>query len=90
MQSNHFNFMGRSSSIAGFYEGYGMSMILVMLFVSVLLWLQSGVPSKPVLVLAGVFLLAFGVTEYIYFFPFAAAFSLLAGLCTLLALRKAV
>jgi len=87
MQNNHFDFMGRSSSLAGFYEGFGMSMILVLLFVSILLWLLSAAPVKSLVALVGVFLVGLTVVEYIYFFPLAAAFSLTAGACTLAALK---
>ncbi len=87
MQNNHFNFMGRSSSLAGFYEGYGVSMILVLLFVSILLWLLSASPAKPLVMLTGLFLVGLATVEFIYFFPFAAAFSLVAGLGALMALR---
>lgn len=88
MQNNHFNFMGSSCSIAGFYEGYGLSMILVLLFVSILLWLLSASLVKPLLMLTGLFLVGLAAVEFIYFFPFAAAFSLAAGLGTLTALKR--
>jgi hypothetical protein len=81
MQNNYFPFMGRQVSFGLFYDGYGISMILVLLLVSLFLWLlATDVQSKFVAPLA-LFLLLLGVVEYIYFFPFAAAFSLLAGLC---------
>jgi len=90
MLENHFNFMGRSVSMGSFYDGYGLTMILVFLLVSLLLWLSSTQTDNPLSVrlmqLLGVFLLITGVLEYIYFFPFAAAFSLLAGICTVGAL----
>jgi len=90
MLSTHFDFMGRSASIGSFYEGYGLIMILVLLLISLLLWLLSAQSGNPLSVrfmqLLGVLLLMMGVLEYIYFFPFAAAFSLLAGICTVWAL----
>lgn len=85
MQSQHFEFMGRSVSLANFYVGYGISMIFVLLLVSVLLWLLAVNPVKNMLVALGLFLLAFAVCEYIYFFPMAAAFSLTAAICVGLA-----
>lgn len=88
MQDNRFDFMGRSSSLAGFYEGYGVSMLIVLLFVSLLLWLLSASPTRSLLILTGLFLIGLAVAEYIYFFPLAAALTLLAGLCTLLALKN--
>jgi len=87
METNHFDFMGRSVSLASFYDGYGFTMILVLLFISILLWLLSADSSNSLsarlVPLMAVLLLLMGVIEYIYFFPFAAAFTLIAGLCTL-------
>lgn len=87
METNHFNFMGRSVTLASFYDGYGFTMILVLLFISILLWLLSADNgnslSARLVPLVAVLLLLMGVIEYIYFFPFAAAFTLIAGLCTL-------
>lgn len=86
MQKNHFVFMGRSASLADFYQGYGLSMIGILLLVGITLWLLSGDPNNPLSrklqPLFALFLLCLGIIEYIYFFPFAAAFTLLAGLCT--------
>ena len=87
MQANHFNFMGRQCSLAGFYNGYGLSIILMLLFVSTLLWLLSASPVKSLLLPTGLFLLGLAVVEFIYFFPFAAVFSLAAGTSTLMAWR---
>jgi hypothetical protein len=90
MLANHFNFMGHSVSMGSFYDGYGFTMILVLLLVSTMLWVLSSQTNNNLAVrftrLLGVFLLMMGVLEYIYFFPFAAAFSLLAGICTVWAL----
>jgi hypothetical protein len=65
-------------------------MILSLLLISLMLWFLAAESSNPLsaklLPLSSVFLLLMGVIEYIYFFPFAAAFSLLAGLCALLAM----
>lgn len=88
MLNNRFDFMGRSASIGDFYTGYGYTMIGVLLLIAVLLWLLSTQPSLPVILALGLFLLFMGVIEFIYFFQFAAAFSLLAGIATLLAYRK--
>ncbi|MDB5089007.1 MAG: hypothetical protein JWR09_3001 [Mucilaginibacter sp.] len=90
METNHFEFMGRSATLASFYDGYGFIMLLILLFIIILLWLLSAdagnsLSARLVPVLA-VFLLSMGVIEYIYFFPFAAAISFIAGLCTLASL----
>jgi hypothetical protein len=90
MQSQHFDFMGRSVTLGGFFEGYGFTMIGVLLLVTIFLWLFSSQSTNPLtkslLPVLALFLLVMGVIEYIYFFPFAAAFSFLAGLCSVVAL----
>ena len=88
MQNNSFVFMGRQSTIAGFYVGYGMSMIAVLLLLTILLWLLSIQLVKRFVLTLGLFLLVLGILEYIYFFPLAAAFSFLAGLCALIAVYR--
>jgi hypothetical protein len=89
MQNNHFEFMGRQATLASFYEGYGISMIGVLLLVTVLLWLAAAETFNPLsaqlTVTLGIFLLFLAIAEYIYFFPFAALFSFLAGVCALIA-----
>ena len=90
MEIIHFEFMGRSVSIASFYEDYGFNMILVLLLISVLLWLLSAETRRNLSLrttqLLAAFLLMMAIIEYIYFFAFAAALTLLAGICTLIAL----
>jgi hypothetical protein len=88
MENEHFDFMGRSLTLASFFNGYGYSMIGVFLLVSVLLWLLSIEPNKRMIAVLGLFLLFLAIIEFIYFFPFAAAFSLLAGISTLFAYQK--
>lgn len=88
MQNEHFPFMGRSLSLASFYEGYGITMIGILLLVSGLLWLLSTTPVHGITFLLALFLIFLGVIELVYFFPFAAAFSLLAGLLSLIALWR--
>jgi hypothetical protein len=89
MQSNHFTFMGRSTSFADFYEGYGITMIFVLLLISFLLWFLSYETSNALaaklLLPMTVFLMLLVVAEYVYFFPFAAIFTFVAGICALLA-----
>lgn len=90
MQSQHFDFMGRSVTLAGFFEGYGFTMIGVLLLVTIFLWLFSSQSTNPLtkslLPVLAAFLLVMGVIEYIYFFPFVAAFSFFGGLCSVAAL----
>ena len=85
MQTEHFNFMGRSVSLGSFFDGYGFTNIGVLLLLTILLWLLSTEPNRKFLLLTGLFLLFMGIIELIYFFPLAAIISLLAGICTLLA-----
>lgn len=89
METEHFEFMGRSVTIASFYEGYGFSMIGILLLITILLWLLSNdtgnMSSAKYLTVFTVFLLFFGIIEYFYFFTLPAAFSILAGLSVLLA-----
>jgi hypothetical protein len=88
MQTGQFNFMGRSVTLGSFYSGYGFTMIGVLLLLSVLLWLLSAEPNRKMILPPGLFLLFMGIIEFIYFFPFAAVISLLAGIFTLYAYFK--
>lgn len=89
MQAAHFNFMGRYTTIASFYEGYGIIMIFVWLLVTVVLWLLSNEAQNKLtvrlIIPLAIFLLLTAVAEFIYFFPFAAVISLLACIAVLLA-----
>lgn len=89
MQAAHFNFMGRYTTIASFYEGYGIIMIFVLLLLTAVLWLLSGdaesTLARQLMAPVGIFLLLMAVAELIYFFPFAAAISLLACIAVLIA-----
>lgn len=88
MMSNRFEFMGKQTSLASFYAGYGYIMIGVLLFISCTLWLLSTAVNVGITRLTGLLLLFMGIAEYIFFFPLAAGFSLLAGLATLWATTK--
>jgi hypothetical protein len=88
MQSEHFMFMGKSLTLASFFDGYGFGNIGVLLLVSILLWLLSTAVNRNMVLVMGIFLIFFGVNELIYFFPFAAAFTLIAGLATLFAYQR--
>jgi hypothetical protein len=89
MINDRFDFMGRSVSVALFYEGYGIILIFVLLLVSVCLWLigddaETRIAQRLLVVLA-CFLIAVAISEFIYFFALAASFTLLAGVCVCLA-----
>lgn len=87
MQTEHFDFMGRSATLGRFFNGYGFIITFMLLLITVQLWLLSTRPVRPFLLTLGIYLIIQAGTEYIYFFPLAALFSLLAGLLTLLATR---
>jgi hypothetical protein len=88
MQNEHFMFMGKSLTLASFFDGYGFGNIGVLLLVSILLWLLSTAVNRNMVLVMGIFLIFFGVNELIYFFPFAAAITLIAGLATLFAYQR--
>lgn len=92
MENNHFMFMGRSATLADFYDGYGISMIFVLLVLGIWLWMlanDAGNPlTKKLLVPLTGFLGITAVLEYVYFFPFAALFTALAGVLAFFALLR--
>lgn len=63
-------------------------MIGVLLLLTVFLGLQSAAPDRKMVLPLGLFLLFTGSIELVYFFPFAAVISLLAGVFTLYAYFK--
>jgi hypothetical protein len=92
MTNNKFLFMGRMASLAAFLDGYGITMIFVLLLLGILLWIFAGHTenslTKILLTPIMLFLWILAVVEYVYFFPFAASFTALAALCTLIARIK--
>ncbi len=95
MQTQHFDFMGRSVTLGNFYSGYGFTMLFVLGLLVVLFWQLSNnaenrMTTKLLLPLS-TYLLIQGVLEFIYFFPFAAIISLLAaisGFAALMTIRS--
>lgn len=69
MQTEHFDFMGHPVSLGSYFDGYGFTLIGVLLFISVQLWLLSNTPVRPMIGLLGFLLLFVGIIELIYFFP---------------------
>ncbi|MDB4923306.1 hypothetical protein [Mucilaginibacter sp.] len=55
MENEHFDFMGRSLTLASFFNGYGFIMIGVLLLISILLWLLSSAPVRSMILLLGCF-----------------------------------
>jgi hypothetical protein len=91
MTSQKFPFMGVDRSMAEYYDGFSIAVTLALLLITAMLWISSNVAPhsialvKNILVVLSIILLAWGIDEMIFFFPFAAAFSLLAFLLTLIA-----
>jgi hypothetical protein len=82
-------FMGATKSMGDYYDGYSLMMIVLYAASILLLWRVSCVPddqkatARKVLLPMGLLYAAFGVIEYLYFFPFAASMSMGAGILTL-------
>lgn len=91
MTSNQFEFMGRTTSYAQFYDGYGYGGTLTLLLAMVILWILSGnqsALSKQLAMVTGIFLVLWAVMEYIYFFPLAAGFTIVAAILAIIASAK--
>lgn len=99
MTGPHFPFMGKMRSMGDYYDGYGYACSIAMLVFVCALWflaadLSAGgrLVTRLLWVLA-LALLAWGIDEQIWFFPFAAYLSLLASMATFTAIftaRKAI
>ncbi|MGA7161548.1 MAG: hypothetical protein WBZ48_11135 [Bacteroidota bacterium] len=91
MTDHKFPFMGAMRSMGDYYDGYGFASALAILLIAAILWIVSGSVSqnpalaKKILITVSAILLAWGINELIFFFPFAASFSLLAMLLTAVA-----
>jgi hypothetical protein len=89
MTGHKFPFMGAIRSLGDFYEGFGYASSIALLLISIILWFVSGETSRSanlankIIYAVGIALVAWGIDELIYFFPFAAAFTLTAAVLTL-------
>ena len=94
MVANKAPFMGAVRSLADYYEGFGHAATISLLLIVALLWLVSGeAASNPQLSIkvlwpVAAFCILMGIDELIYFFPMAAAFSLISGVLTIVAIVK--
>lgn len=86
MTDKKFPFMGKESSLAEYMDGYGIASTLAMLLIVIVLWIISGADNqtkamaqKITLVIA-VILALWAIDELIFFFPFAALFTVLAAI----------
>jgi hypothetical protein len=90
MAQNRFMFMGRSASLAIFFEGYGVVLILFLLLSSLLLWFIATDAEtelgRKLLLLSIFFLVGLTIIEIIYCFPFF--LTPLAVICTIVAFFK--
>jgi hypothetical protein len=90
MTSHKFPFMGTVRSLGNFYEGFGYAGSIALFLIAVVLWFVSGETSrsanlaKKIIYAVGMALVAWGIDELIYFFPFASAITLTAAILTLL------
>ncbi len=94
MKSHSAEFMGATKSLADYYNGYSLIMFGLFGMTILMLWILSNHSAtnqklvRQVLFPIGIAYLFFGVIEYLYFFPFAAVISILAGLSAILATLK--
>jgi len=94
MTGHKFPFMGAMRSMGDYYDGYGYAAALAILLIAVILWIISGSEAqnsslgKKILISISAALLLWGINELVFFFPFAAAFSLLAMALTFIAVLK--
>jgi hypothetical protein len=94
MTENKCPFMGATRSMGDYYDGYGYASTLALLLIAVILWIASGLEpqnialTRKMLIVIAVVLLAWGIVELTFFFPFAAAFSLVAAVLTGIALLR--
>ncbi len=86
MTEYKFDFMGASRSFGEYYEGYSALLLIIFLVIILVLWPLSGYAEKhqeiarKLIAPVSLGLIAFGILEFVYFFPFAASMSMLAGL----------
>jgi hypothetical protein len=91
MTGPKFPFMGVTRSMGEYYDGFGYGCTVGMLLFILVLWFVSGelyaAPglAKKLLLSVALCLLAWGIDELIFFFPFAACLTLLAFVLTLTA-----
>jgi hypothetical protein len=97
MSEHSFMFMGASQTLAGHHDGYGYAGALALLLFSIVLWIASNANaqtksmSSNIVLFTSIILLLWGIDELIYFFPFAASFSIIAsalGFYSVVLLRK--
>lgn len=90
MKNYSSEFMGATHSMADYFNGYSIILIGLLAMSIVLFWILSNhteTNQKLVNLIAliiGLGFIFFGTVEYIFFFPFAAIISLIAGISALI------
>lgn len=93
MTEFRFPFMGAVHSIGDYYEGYGWGSSISLLFFALVFWIASTANerekllSKRMTLALSFSLVAWGVMEIVYFFPFAASLTWIAALFGLIGSR---
>ncbi len=88
------DFMGATRSMADYYHGYSLMLCFVFGMTICILWFASDFIELArkivvkILYPIAITYIAFGVIEFLYFFPFAAVISLLTGLFTFAAIIR--
>ncbi|HZI25210.1 MAG TPA: hypothetical protein VFD46_09045 [Chryseolinea sp.] len=94
MTEHKFEFMGASRSFGDYYEGYSALLLIEYLILILVLWAISGFAehqpqtARKLIAPVSLGLIAFGILEFVYFFPFAASMSMLAGIAAFLSMVK--
>jgi hypothetical protein len=82
-------FMGATKSMADYYNGYSLMILLVYVLTIFVLWFASGIITehraiaKKIVLPFGIAFFMFGMLEFMFFFPFAAIMSVVASVLTL-------
>jgi hypothetical protein len=88
MTGHQFQFMWATHSLGDYYQGFGYACSIALVLIAVLLWMISanlstgGNLAKKITVLISYALLLWGIDEFIFFFPFATALTLVAAICS--------
>lgn len=90
MTEHKFPFMGAVRSLGNFYDGFGYASSIALFLIAIILWFVSGETGRSanlaikIIYAVGIALVAWGIDELIYFFPFAASITLTAAILTIL------
>jgi len=94
MKGYSVEFMGATKSMADYYNGYSLIMFGLFGMTVLVLWILSNHATtsqklvKQMLYPIGLTYVIFGIIEWLYFFPFAAIISILAGIIALSSIAK--